>query len=365
MEDSAAELFSEAKLAEQLGRYEEMALALDSYARERKQLSIEDRNLLSLAFKNAINERRAALRCLATVESREITNKNEHRLPVIRHFALKIEKELVVLSTRLIRLLDDSLIPNLTNVEASIFFHKMKGDYLRYIVEYNHSKRSAETRTKVVKQAHNCYQHALSLAQSELPASHPLRLGLVLNYSVFLFEILRDERKAWEVAKLAVAEAEKETAKFKDSFLITRLIQDNVSLWGTVVDLEPLVDDESEDEDDEDDESDDSDDDEDSDFSNADDSSDRTLDDRSEEESGFVFGFRKKSSPDIGIGLSPSSSPRPSRPSNLKKSSSGGSSSAVSRFASDSVEPQSSSLHSSHSSSSSALIQLSDGTTSH
>eukprot|EP01096_Ripella_sp_DP13-Kostka_P011443 TRINITY_DN4617_c0_g3_i2.p1 TRINITY_DN4617_c0_g3~~TRINITY_DN4617_c0_g3_i2.p1 ORF type:complete len:405 (+),score=149.17 TRINITY_DN4617_c0_g3_i2:122-1216(+) len=364
MEDSATEHFSEAKLAEQLGRYEEMALALDSFARERKQLSIDDRNLLSLAFKNAINERRAALRCLATVESREITNKNEHRLPVIRHFALKIEKELVLLSTRLIRLLDDCLIPNLTNVEASIFFHKMKGDYLRYIVEYNHSKRSAETRTKVVKQAHNCYQHALSLSQSELPASHPLRLGLVLNYSVFLFEILHDERKAWEVAKLAVTEAEKETAKFKDSFLIVRLIQDNVSLWGTVADLEPAVDEESEEEDDEDEESED-DDDEDSDFSNADDSSDRTLDDRSEDEPGFVFGFRKKSSPDIGIGLSPSSSPRPSRPSNLKKSSSGGSSSAVSRFASETTEPHPSSLHSSNSSSSSSLNQLSDGTASH
>lgn len=71
-----------------------------------------------------------------------------------------------------------------------------------------------------------------------LPSTHPIRLGLFLNYSVFHYELCNDPAKACKLAKKAFddAIAELDTLSedsYKDSTLIMQLLRDNLTLWST------------------------------------------------------------------------------------------------------------------------------------
>jgi 14-3-3 protein epsilon len=70
----------------------------------------------------------------------------------------------------------------------------------------------------------------------ELPPTHPIRLGLALNFSVFYYEILNSPDRACSLAKQAFDEAISELdtlgeESYKDSTLIMQLLRDNLTLW--------------------------------------------------------------------------------------------------------------------------------------
>ena len=80
------------------------------------------------------------------------------------------------------------------------------------------------------------YSEATESASSNLAPTHPIRLGLALNYSVFLYEVQEEKDKACTLAKNAFddAIAELDTLdeeSYKDSTLIMQLLRDNLTLW--------------------------------------------------------------------------------------------------------------------------------------
>lgn len=80
------------------------------------------------------------------------------------------------------------------------------------------------------------YKSASDVAVTELPPTHPIRLGLALNFSVFYYEILNSPDRACHLAKQAFddAVADLETLSedsYKDSTLIMQLLRDNLTLW--------------------------------------------------------------------------------------------------------------------------------------
>merc|ERR1712029_638105 len=82
----------------------------------------------------------------------------------------------------------------------------------------------------------DAYQAASAVASSDLPPTHPIRLGLALNFSVFYYEILNSPDRACHIAKQAFddAIAELDTLSeesYKDSTLIVQLLRDNLTLW--------------------------------------------------------------------------------------------------------------------------------------
>lgn len=87
--------------------------------------------------------------------------------------------------------------------ESRVFYFKMKGDYYRYISEFSNE----EGKKASAEQAEESYKRATETAEAELPSTHPIRLGLALNYSVFYYEILNQPQKACEMAKLAFDDA--------------------------------------------------------------------------------------------------------------------------------------------------------------
>ena len=79
----------------------------------------------------------------------------------------------------------------------------MKGDYFRYISEYSLAAQKANA----TNNAEASYSTAYELAKNELPPTHPTRLGLALNVSVFYYEIKNEQERACEMAKNAFDEA--------------------------------------------------------------------------------------------------------------------------------------------------------------
>jgi hypothetical protein len=233
-----------AKLCEQLERYDDMVQAMKAVTESLKKddepaLSDEERNLLSVAYKNVVGARRSSWRVIAAVEGKGPDASNpsggEKLHKLAKDYKKDIEKELNTICDEVLGLLDDFLLPRAESSDshdAKIFYLKMKGDYYRYKVEV----ASEETRPELAESSQGAYSKAYEVATEKMQPTHPIRLGLALNYSVFYYEILNKATDACDLAKKAFDEAiaELDTLgedSYKDSTLIMQLLRDNLTLW--------------------------------------------------------------------------------------------------------------------------------------
>ncbi|KAF5200679.1 14-3-3-like protein [Thalictrum thalictroides] len=223
-----------AKLAEQAERYEEMVEFMENVAKtvEVEELTVEERNLLSVAYKNVIGARRASWRIISSIEQKEENRGNEDHVVAIKEYRGKIETELSKICDGILSLLDSHLVPSATAAESKVFYLKMKGDYHRYLAEF----KTGADRKEAAESTLLAYKSAQDIAVAELAPTHPIRLGLALNFSVFYYEILNSPDRACSLAKQAFDEAISELdtlgeESYKDSTLIMQLLRDNLTLW--------------------------------------------------------------------------------------------------------------------------------------
>lgn len=243
-DDKRKDLVFLARTAEAAERYDDMCKCMRSLVETCKDsetaLSVDERNLLSVAYKNVIGARRASWRTL-NAESQDEKNAN-----LISQYKRQVEGELKDICKDVLGLLEDNLINReiITAIkdstdssevkvnasgEAQVFYLKMAGDYYRYLAE-------AVTNEKHEASAADYYRDAFELSERVLEPTHPIRLGLALNYSVCFYEILKDKKKACQLAKDAFDEAiskldKLEESDYKDSTLIMQLLRDNLTLW--------------------------------------------------------------------------------------------------------------------------------------
>ncbi|XP_052178232.1 14-3-3-like protein B [Diospyros lotus] len=221
-----------AKLAEQAERYEEMVEAMKKLANLDVDLTVEERNLLSVGYKNVIGARRASWRILSSLEHKEEAKGNEANAKRIKEYRHKVESELSGICSDIMAVLDEHLIPSSCAGESSVFYYKMKGDYYRYLAEFKTANEKKEAADHSLK----AYEMASTTANTDLPPTHPIRLGLALNFSVFYYEIMNSPERACHLAKQAFDEAISELdslseESYKDSTLIMQLLRDNLTLW--------------------------------------------------------------------------------------------------------------------------------------
>jgi len=225
----------QAKLAEQAERYDEMVEYMKKVAVMDIELTVEERNLLSVAYKNVIGARRASWRILSSMEQKEEDKdkkEGQDKLEQIKIYREKIEGELHSICQDVLSILDGHLIQTATSGESRVFYNKMKGDYFRYLAEF----ATGATRKESAENALVAYKAASDIAMQELPPTHPIRLGLALNFSVFYYEILNSPDRACRLAKAAFDDAIAELDNlsedsYKDSTLIMQLLRDNLTLW--------------------------------------------------------------------------------------------------------------------------------------
>nr|AGN32875.1 14-3-3 protein [Trypanosoma rangeli] len=227
--EGGKELVFMAKLTEEAERYDEMVLCMRKLVKLNSELDTEERNLLSMAYKNVIGSRRNAWRIITSIESREGAREKSENLQLITALRREFEAELAAICDDLLALLDTYLIPTSQGGEVKVFYLKMKGDYHRYYAEIAPEAGQRQA-------ALDAYAKATEVANSSLAPTHPIRLGLALNFSVFYYEIMKEHEKGFQLARQAYDEAvtELETLDdeaYRESNLIVRLLRDNLNLW--------------------------------------------------------------------------------------------------------------------------------------
>ena len=216
-----------ARVAEQAERFEDMVKFLADVLNEKGQdVTSDERNLLSVAFKNLISSKRAACRTIAAIEQNPKYAKFSDALA---KYKASIEDQLTGDCDMIIKLIQDKVLAKASEGEVRAFFVKMVGDYYRYIAE-----NAKDTLLEEVKQkALQAYNEA---NQITLPPCNPIKLGLALNFSVFHYEVLKNHKQACDLADQALQDAldkidELEEDDFRDAKSIIELLKENLTLW--------------------------------------------------------------------------------------------------------------------------------------
>ena len=88
-------------------------------------MTVDERNLLSVAYKNVVGTRRASWRIISSIEQKEETKGSDKHVAKIKEYRDKIEKELEQVCGDVLSVLDDCLIPKAESGESKVFYHKM------------------------------------------------------------------------------------------------------------------------------------------------------------------------------------------------------------------------------------------------
>jgi len=230
------DLLSLARIAEAAERYPDMCRFMHQLITKKcagnETLSIDERNLLSVAYKNVVGSKRQSWRTLSA------GNFSDLDANVVKKYKELVENELETVCQEVLSLLKEGPVKKISDEstdetmsdEDGVFYLKMCGDYYRYLAEFK------ESDDKHKSDAEAYYTRAMKLAEGKLPETHPTRLGLALNFSVCYYEILKKKKEACDLAKKAFdAAIEKldtlNDASYKDSTLIMQLLRDNLTLW--------------------------------------------------------------------------------------------------------------------------------------
>merc|ERR1712241_1638811 len=114
-----------------------------------------------------------------------------------------VEKELQEICDAILGLLDIHLIGKASTGESKVFYQKMKADYYRYIAEFS----DGDNKKAAAANAEKAYKDAQAVAEKDLAVTHPIRLGLALNFSVFQCEVLQKPEDACKMARTAFEDA--------------------------------------------------------------------------------------------------------------------------------------------------------------
>ncbi|OBZ77082.1 DNA damage checkpoint protein rad25 [Grifola frondosa] len=201
-----------AKVADQAERYNdviEQLKKLISFANA--QLTVDERNLLSIAYKNVTATLRSSWRAIDTLQ--------------------KIQGPS---STRSGGALREIPHPRCRPWEEKVFYCKMRGDYYRYLAEISRPQSYDQYATTSLDAYKFAYKHAIIT----LDPTHPTRLGLALNFAVYFHDIVRSPDRACHLAKHAFDEAVATMIdpsfaehSLEDSFMILQLLKDDLILW--------------------------------------------------------------------------------------------------------------------------------------
>ncbi|KAG2299522.1 hypothetical protein Bca52824_035994 [Brassica carinata] len=214
-----------AKLADDAEQYNDMVEFMDKVAKTAAELTPEERNLLSIAYKNLIAGRRASLKRIRSIEKKETKKGNTDNVSFIKDHRVKIETEINNICDRIFNLIDSHLLPNASTDDSKVFYLKMKGDYHRYLSD----SKTGPARVQAAKDTLEIYKSAKVIALN-LPSLTYRDWGLLLTC---LFSTMRPScqlrLRAYDAAITELHAVREES--FEDTVLIMHLIRDRVTLW--------------------------------------------------------------------------------------------------------------------------------------
>lgn len=211
--------------AESAERTDDVVHFLKVLIKDDSNLSETERSLMAIGLKTKITKLRHAWRALLRTDGLD-----EKQIAELTGYRGVIEQELKDACAEAQEILSTLLKNPAISERTRAFYLKSSGDYERYLAEFDPAGENAQ-------KANDLYLESWKYAE-KLDNTDPVRLGLVLNYSVCLFEILKKKKQALEMAKTAFDQAINrldscDEASYKDSTLIMQLLRDNLTLWST------------------------------------------------------------------------------------------------------------------------------------
>jgi hypothetical protein len=195
----------------------------------------EERNILFSSLKTLINSRRDSWRTVNALESKEIKNQST-LLPRITELKLSLSSEIEQYINKGIELIDNSLFKAANNDELKVMYAKIKGDYMRYMIELKPKDKKEEINMYKEKADEN-YKIGLNMCNS-LSNLNTTKIGLILNYTVFMYEILKDYKNAYIIANNVYQATLKslnddnyDLTLLKDLNKLVNLLKENISKW--------------------------------------------------------------------------------------------------------------------------------------
>ena len=194
-------------------------------------LTENERNLLSISYKTVIDTLRQQGRDLAKTPEPEFELQEESK-KYLNQIETQIKEKIIQCCEDLLSLIDEKLLPNSKDVEAKVFYMKLKGDYFRYMCEV---LTDSEKEDKAAKAEEN-YKEAIKLAEAEIQPFKPISLGIYLNYSVFLYETVSRKQEALELAEKTFQQCaplieQNSAQKLNEAEMIINLMSENIMVW--------------------------------------------------------------------------------------------------------------------------------------
>jgi len=234
-----SDLLFVARVACDANRYEDAYALVQDIAHEYQELTDEEQQILSVACKMLLTSSRSAWRLLGSLPDASSARVKAYRERVAADI-LRRCRDFVKLGAYLF---DHTQAP-----ETMAFYLKLKGDYYRYMAEVSRSEEFDQYSGAALVS----YERALELSYAHRRPIHPAHLGLVLNFSVFCYEMLQRSELAVQLVKEALSSCHQllalEKEKFADgvtpfdgkadeherreSMQLLDLLRDNLSMWG-------------------------------------------------------------------------------------------------------------------------------------
>ena len=223
---SRDDIIDHARVAEEDKDYATVLGCMRDAIERNPSLSSSERTLLASSFNGLCAESREKWKVLA-----DTSEGGREREVKVR--AAEVEE----VCHEALSLVSDVLLPAAKDVESKAFYLKMRADYTSYLDQVTPDSDIFQ-KSQRLQAAVEAQKAAYGISQ-ELPPTHPVRLGVALNYAVFQHQLKKPE-VALKAAKLAFDEAVQQLdslseESYKESTEVMQLLRDNITLWGEEV----------------------------------------------------------------------------------------------------------------------------------
>ena len=194
-------------------------------------LEEEDCDLLQILIKKLIIPKRIGWRKIVGMNLQYLI-KNSDYTEVVTGFKNQMRKEITDECLEIIRVLNKCIDSKQSIPTTLPLLWKLRGDLYRYMYEVEDHEMSKEPK-KYAEEALKSYIEAVN-ASKDPKDMYSIWLGLILNFSVFYYEILHCPEKACELAKKALSDTA-DYPRTKEITTIIQLLRDHMSIWSAQI----------------------------------------------------------------------------------------------------------------------------------
>lgn len=205
------------------------------------ELTMRERYLFSVSCKQVFVACRRRWQAVTEAKAADAARGKIGDVAKAKQQLIVIEEQLREVCNSAIQLSQDQLAL-CASAESIVFYLKVMADYLRYLANFT----EGDAKEKVVARSQNCYSEAATKAAGDLVPSHPLNVGVLLNYAVFMYDMMHDVKEAVRIAESALNELEKTPASnFHGSYIevapLVQALKDNLKEWRQKAAETPVV----------------------------------------------------------------------------------------------------------------------------